>query len=215
MQRQVERVFTIWGSVLVVWALYRAFIQAPDWITDLIAKPLVFVLPVVLYVFYHEHRLLSSIGAALGHFKRDLGIGMGIGVLFTVEGVLANSVKYGKLSLVPQILLNPGNLVLMLATSVVAAFAEELLVRGFFYLRLKEAYKSEIKALVVSASMYGMLLVPTIFMVTRLNGVILLIFVMTNLVMSVANTMIFNETKTLTIPTLIHAFWNLAVVLYL
>lgn len=211
----LERTYTLWGAVLIVWALYRFYFQLPEWVDELIVKPLLFLLPAVLYVFYKEKRPLKSIGLTKGKFKRDVIIGLGLGLIFAIEGILANSVKYGRISLVTDAQVTGGVFVLMLATALVGAFCEETLVRGFIFTRLKEGYKNIGKALVISASMYFMLLVPIIFTLTKLNGVALLIFILTNIIMSLANTMIFNETRTVTIPTLIHAFWNLAVAVYL
>jgi membrane protease YdiL (CAAX protease family) len=129
--------------------------------------------------------------------------------------MVANAVKYGKFSFVPVVPVVGSSLVLVLILAFATAISEEILTRGFFYTRLKEAYGDQLKAMVVSTAMYFMLLVPFIFAVSQLKGVSLMIFVMTNLIISFANTMIFDETKTITVPVLIHAFWNMAVVLYL
>ena len=200
---------------MIIWAFYRAFSQLPDWMSDLVIKPLVFAAPIFYYVVAIERLPLSSIGLSGAKFKRDLGIGLSFGLLFAVEGILSNSVKYGRICLTPLVSVGPIGTLAIIITALVASFAEELLIRGFFYTRLRTAYQSELKAMLVSALMYFMLLVPTVFVITRLSGMTLIVFVATNIVMSIANTMIFNETKTLTVPVLIHVFWNLAVVMYL
>lgn len=211
----LERTYAVWGTVLLLWSLYRFYARLPEWFDDLIAKPLVFMAPVFLYVHFSEKRILASLGLMWGKFYRDVYLGLGFGMLFALEGIVTNAVKYGMFSFAPVIAVSGSNLLLYVVLSLVSGFTEELLVRGFLYTRLKENYKSELKAMVVSTVMYFILLVPFIFTVSKLNGVTLLIFVVTNLILSFANTMIFNETKTLTVPVLIHAFWNMAVALYL
>ena len=211
----LERTYTIWGIVLILWSLYRVYIHMPEWFDELVAKPFVFLGPMLFYVVFQEQRSFASIGLVAGRFLRDVYLGLGFGLLFAVEGIAANSIKYGRLALSPSIPVGGGALLLAVILSIATAFSEELLVRGFLFTRLKEAYKSELKALFVTTVMYFMLLVPIIFTVLKLNGVPLLLFVVTNLVISLTNTMIFNETRTLTVPILIHAFWNMAVVLYL
>lgn len=211
----LERTFTIWGLVLIVWALYRVYVRQPEWVDELVVKPLVFLGPVLFYVLIKEKRTLSSIGLAGGRFFRDVYLGIGFGMLFAIEGVVANAVKYGKFSFAPIITVTGTSLLLYVVLSVATAFSEEVFARGYLYTRLKEGYGSEIKAMLVSTAMYFLLLVPIMFTMSKLSGVTLLIFVMTNLIMSLANTMIFNETKTVTVPILIHAFWNMAVALYL
>lgn len=211
----LERTFTVWGIVLIAWAIYRRYEQFPEWVDELLFKPLVFLGPMLFYVLFKERRPLSSIGLTGGKFFRDVYLGIGFGMLFAIEGIVVNAVKYGKFSFAPVIPVQGAYLALAVILSVVTAFSEELFARGFLFTRLKEGYASEMKALLISSAMYFLLLVPIIFTVTKLSGMTLFIFVVTNVVMSLANTMIFSETKTITVPVLIHAFWNMAVVLYL
>lgn len=148
-------------------------------------------------------------------FSRDLYIGIGFGALFAVEGIIANALKYGKFSFLPLIPTAGTSLLIAVILAFATAFNEELLARGFLFTRLKEEYKSDLKAMLVSSAMYLLLLIPLIFTTTKISGATLLVFLMTNVIMSFANTMIFNTTKTITIPVLIHTFWNMALVLYL
>lgn len=212
----VNKTYTIWGIILIVWALYRVYgPRMPEWVDELILKPLVFLGPVLLFVKVVEKRPLASIGLTAGKFFRDIYIGIGFGMLFAVEGMVANAIKHGTFSFAPVIPIAGNSLVWAVIFSFATAISEETLARGFLYSRFKEGYGDRLKAMVVSSAMYFMLLVPFIFVVSKLTGVSLLIFVMTNIVISLANTMIFEETKTLTVPILIHAFWNMAVALYL
>jgi len=213
---QLQRVYTIWGIVLIVWSLYRVYVKGlPEWLEELMIKPALFLGPTFIYVFFREKQTLASVGVTAGHFIRDLYLGLGIGVLFLLEGILTNMVKYGKLSLTPVMPTGQVDLLIAVVLALVSAFVEEVFVRGFLFTRLKDSYGSEVKAMVVSSIMYFLLLVPFIFVVSKLTGLNLAVFLMTNLIISFANTMIFNETKTVTVPVLIHAFWNMTVVLYL
>lgn len=214
-KRLLERIYALWAWVLIMWSVYRVYMHLPDWVDDLVAKPVIFLGPVLYYVLSKERRPLSSIGLSAGKFFRDIYLGIGFGMLFALEGLIANIVKHGKFSFLPVIAVSPLNLLLYVILSIAAAFCEEVLVRGFLYTRLKENYGSEIKAMVVSTAMYFFLLIPLVFTVTKLSGLTLAIFLMTNFVLSFANTMIFSETKTVTVPVLIRAFWNMAVALYL
>lgn len=211
----LEHTYTIWAIVLILWAVYRVYFKFPEWVDEILVKPAIFLGPMCLYVLRKEKRTLTSVGLAGGKLFRDLYVGIGFGMLFALEGLVANSIKYGKFSFAPLLPLSGAGLWIVVVLAIVTAFSEELLVRGFLYTRLKEGYRSEVKAMVVSAAMYLLLLIPFIFTVSHISGVTLLVFLLTNLVMSFANTMIFSETKTLTVPVLIHAFWNMAVALYL
>jgi membrane protease YdiL (CAAX protease family) len=213
--RLLERTYTIWGLALIFWSLYRAFVRLPEPIDEFVAKPLIFLVPAITYVLFVEKRPLSSIGLRFGKFTRDIYLGLGFGAIFAIEGIAANIVKHGVVSVMPAITVDSPTLLLFLALSVATAFTEEVLVRGFLYTHLKEGYGSEIKALVVATLMYFMLLIPILFTRLHLTDMTLAMFLGTNLILSLANTMIFNETKTLTVPILIHVFWNMAVLLYM
>lgn len=210
----LSRTYTTWGIVVIVWSLYRFYLTLPEAIDTFIFKPLILLAPVFL-VLKKENRSLASTGLSKGKFFRDLYLGLLLGGIFVVEALMANFAKYGHLSLVPSIPVTTASLFVLILLSLAAAFSEELFARGFIYSRLKEGYGSELKALFFSTSMYLMLLVPIILSINRLTGLTVIIYVATSVVMSFANTMIFSETKTLTIPILLHAFWNMAVVLYL
>lgn len=211
----LSRTYTIWGLIVIVWALYRAYVHLPEWADELVAKPLVFLGPVFYYVLAKERRTLATLGLIKAKFIRDVYLGLGFALLFTIEGIIANLAKYGGFSIMPKIPLQSISLTAAAILALATAFSEETLIRGFFYTRLKEAYGNELRAMIIASLMYLLLLVPAILFLTHLSGTTLVIFVMTNLVMSFANTMIFNELKSLTVPVLIHAFWNMAVVLYL
>lgn len=211
----IEKIYTVWGIILILWSLYRWQVRLPEWIDELLIKPLLFVLPVILFVYLYEKKPLTSLGLSFTAFVRDLYIGFGFGVLFAVEGIAANLIKHGTISLAPVITITPVILLIYMLVSLAGAFCEEILIRGFFYTRLRESYQNKIKALFMSTVMYFFLLIPIIF--TRLSLTIptLLVFLITNIIISVANTYLFEETKSITAPTLVHAFWNLTVLLYL
>ena len=211
----LERTFTIWGVILIVWAIYRKYTALPEYLDELVFKPLVFLGPVLFYVIYKEKRPLASIGLSAGKFFRDIYLGLGFGMVFALEGLVVNAVKHGKFSFSPLIPVSGSYLLLAVVLALATGFTEEVLARGYLFTRLREAYKNEMKALIVSSAMYFMLLIPAIFTINKLTGMTLFIFIATNLIMSFANTMIYSETKTVTVPILIHAFWNMAVALYL
>lgn len=211
----VERVFTIWGIVVILWSFYRVQTHFSEGLDELIFKPLIFLGPMLWYVLQIEKRRISSIGIAKGHLRRDVVLGLIFGMVFVGEAIVTNFAKTGRFSLVPAMPVGIITLISILGLGLVTSIVEETFVRGFLFTRLKEGYKSELKALVVSTGMYFLLLVPVVFTVLHLTGTSLLLFTITNFIISFTNTMIFNETKTLTVPVMIHWFWNVVVGLYL
>ncbi len=46
----ISNIYRLWGWVLLIWSLYRYFLKFPEWVDELIFKPVVFVLPVIWFV---------------------------------------------------------------------------------------------------------------------------------------------------------------------
>ncbi|KXK10828.1 MAG: hypothetical protein UZ22_OP11002000589 [Microgenomates bacterium OLB23] len=52
----IQRVLNVWAIVLIIWSIYRTKLALPEWFDELIAKPLVFVLPVYYSIIKYEQK---------------------------------------------------------------------------------------------------------------------------------------------------------------
>lgn len=215
MKRQV---FLVWFFIFIVWAFYRAYFRLPEQIDEFLIKPLVFTLPVLFVVLYKENKSLAELGlfSTKRNFMLDLYIGVVIGVVFALEGLLANFIKYGNFSFTPLTLVRAGGgilpfLLLNLATSV----WEEILGRGYLYKRLFEATKNQFWAASVSGFLFLLLHIPILFTRLHFSGMTLIIYPVSILILSIANSYVLTLRGSLFLPILIHAFWNMTVALYL
>jgi membrane protease YdiL (CAAX protease family) len=211
----IEPIVRLWAWILLVWSLYRYFIVLPEWTDEFFFKPLVFVAPVLYYVFKREHRDLASLGLTGKRLFNSVYIGLGFGVMFALEGVLANSIKYGSLTIRPIASLVENGLVPLLIISLATAFSEEVLNRGFLFRRILERTKNLPFASLLSTVMFILLHVPILVTSTHLTGGLLGLFLVTNLVIGVVNSLLLYNTGSLVAPILIHVFWNMTVALYL
>ncbi len=213
---QEKHIYNLWALILIAWSIYRVYVHVPEWMDEFLFKPLVFLAPVVWYVRTIEKRPLSSLGLSKGNFFRDLKIGLGLGVVFGMEGIIANSIKHGTFSFAPTIPVGGVQLWLALVLACMTAFTEEILARGFIFNRLSEYLPRNLfRAVAYSAVMFFFLHVPILFTTLKLTGVTLLVFIITDFIIGFATAIVFSETKTLTVPILLHAFWNMTVALYL
>ena len=46
----VERVLTVWGVVVILWSFFRSNVAGPLWLSEFIAKPAIFLLPILVFV---------------------------------------------------------------------------------------------------------------------------------------------------------------------
>ncbi len=211
----LEPVYQLWGWILLTWSLYRYFFKLPEAVDEFVAKPLVFVLPVLWYVLKKEKRNLSSLGLTGKRFFTSLYIGLGFGFVFAIEGIASNVIKYGKIQINPIVALDQYGLGLLLVLSFATAFSEELLNRGFLFNRIMEKTKSLPYAALLSTVLFTLLHVPILVTSLKLHGVTLVLFFVTDFILGLANSMLFFTTGGLLAPILVHIFWNMTVALYL
>jgi membrane protease YdiL (CAAX protease family) len=210
----LESVYHLWGWVLLAWSLYRYFFKLPEWIDEFIAKPLVFVLPVVWYVIKKEKRTLESLGFTGKNFFNSVYIGLGFGMVFAIEGIAAHALKYGKLEVNPIAAFQEYGFFLIIV-SLATAVCEEVLSRGFIFNRIWEKTKNLPYAALIGSLLFILLHVPILVTTTKLTGMTLILFFVTDFVLAYANSMLFATTGSLVAPILVHIFWNMTVALYL
>lgn len=213
-----HQVFIVWFVVFLVWAVYRASFVLPESIDEFLVKPLIFVLPVLFAVRYLEKKKFTTLGfpTSKREFLIDIYIGIVIGVVFALEGLLANYVKYGKLSFAPLLAVRlSGGLMMFFLTNLFTSLWEEILGRGYLFLRLKNISESVFGAAFTSSFLFLLLHVPIMFTRLRLTGTSLIIYPISIMILGITNCYILRTRGSLTLPILIHTFWNMTVALYL
>jgi membrane protease YdiL (CAAX protease family) len=215
MKRQV---FIVWFLIFLIWAFYRAYFHFPEWVDELLVKPLVFVLPVFLVVLIKEKKGLSELGLrpAPRTFFTDMYIGVVIGIFFALEGLLVNYLKYAKFSFTPLASLQlSGGVVGFLFINFATSLWEEILGRGYMYKRLFETTNNQFKSAATSSFLFLLLHIPIMFVQLRLMGPSLIVYPVSIMILGITNCYLFSIRGSLTLPILLHLFWNMTVALYL
>ena len=210
----VTPVFRLWAWILLAWSLYRYFFKLPEWADEFIFKPLVFVAPVIWYVRNKEKQSLATLGITWRNFFTSVYIGLGFGVVFALEGLVSHAIKYGTWDVNPIAAFRQYGFFLIIL-SLATACTEELLSRGFVFNRLLEKTKNLAYSSVVSSIMFVLLHIPILVTMTKLQGMTLILFLVTDLVLGIANSLLYYNTGSLVAPILVHIFWNMTVALYL
>ncbi len=211
----LEQVYQLWGWILLAWSLYRYFLKLPEWVDEFIFKPLIFVAPVIWFVLKKEKKRLASVGLTMKNFSPSLYVGIGLGFLFVLEGIAANAIKYGKLNIVPIEALQKYGLITLLVLSAATALSEELLSRGFLFNRILEKSKSLPYSAFLSTILFVLLHVPILVTTLKLQGMTLVLFFVTDVILGLATSVLFYNFRSLVAPILVHVFWNMTVALYL
>jgi membrane protease YdiL (CAAX protease family) len=211
-----QKVLNLWAIILIVWSIYRSKFSFPEWLDEFIAKPLVFILPVYLYIKKIERRdFFSSLWLTTKNIFKDIYLGIFIGLVFVVSALFSNYVKHGGFSFTATIIASTSQkLSAVFFIALATGFTEEILSRGFILKRLYEESRNVYSSAFISSILFFILHIPILFTNVKLTGSLLLLFMITDLILSLANSFIFLERKSLILPILIHAFYNMAIVLY-
>ena len=210
-----QRALNLWAVILIVWSIYRTYFKLPEWFDEFIAKPLVFVLPVFYYIKkIDKQNILSSLYLSLKPKKllQDFLYAVGVGVIFFITASLAYFVKSGKF-ISFNLNISSANIFLIIITALATGITEEILSRGFVLKKLYEESKNPFSSTFFSSILFFFLHVPILFSNTRIGGNLLLVFLATDLLLSMINGLIFIERKSLIIPIFLHAFYNIIIAL--
>lgn len=208
-----QRALNLWAVILIIWAIYRTYLKMPEWFDEFIAKPLVFVLPVFYYLKRFDKKpILESLYI---HLKpkvifKDLMNSLVIGGVFLLTAILAFYLRDKKFILITNF---PGltNFLIISLTALATGITEEILSRGFVLKKLYEESKNIYSSTFFSSILFFFLHVPILFSNTNITGNMLLMFMTTDLLLSMINGLIFLQRKSLTAPILIHAFYNIII----
>ena len=211
----LQKALNLWAIILIVWSIYRHTFILPEWFDEFIAKPLVFVLPVFYYIKVIEKKdFLEDIYLKAKLFSSDLVFGCITGVTFFLTAVCATFVKTGNLNfIIKSTSAQPFYFIVILAFA--TAISEEILSRGFILKRLYEESGNIISSSFFASILFFFLHVPILFTNTRLTGNMLLLFMATDLILSLINSFLFLQRKSLTLPIFIHAFYNITIIAFI
>src|SRR3990167_6992014 len=92
-----QRALNLWAVILIIWAVYRAKFQLPEWFDEFLAKPLVFILPTYYYIKRVEKKsFFQSLDLNFKLTPSDILISLIIGAVFSFSAILANVLKFNK-----------------------------------------------------------------------------------------------------------------------
>ena len=209
-QSTLQKALSVWGAILLIWSFYRLNLQLPLWFDELIAKPLVFILPIYLFTTKYEHlNFFQAVAFDVKKIKKEFFIGLGIGLLFIITILFTNVIKKGLLFPMLPISLFLTEAFFALTTGI----SEEVLSRGFILKRLYEDSKNIFTASFFSSFLFFFLHVPMLFTNPKLTGPLILLFMTTDFLLSMICSVLFLSRKQVVAPIVVHACYNFALFL--
>lgn len=198
--------------LIITWSFYRYFFHLPEFIDEIIIKPLLWIAP-VLFLVSKQKKSLSSIGWSTKNLFTNLYLGWGLGAFFAFQGLITNAIKYRGLLFIP-LGLTPLDLSYYIFLSLITAFSEETVFRGFIQTRLQKATNNQFFSNLISAFLFALIHIPIALFLLSYDFPTLVSYTFLMFVLGFANGFIFTQTQTIVAPTISHALWNLTVMLF-
>ena len=213
-----QKVLNTWAIVLIIWSIYRAKFQTnlPLWFDEFIAKPVVFLMPVYYFITRVEKKdFFEGIDFKPKIKWGEVVLGITIGLFFFASGLLSNYVKYHKFVTSSGGVLSINTIILYVFVSLATSISEEVLSRGFVLKRLFEDSKNIITSSFLASILFFFLHVPILFTSQKIIGFLLLRVMVTDMILSLAISILYLQKRSLIIPILIHTFYNLSIYMFL
>jgi membrane protease YdiL (CAAX protease family) len=207
----------VWAIILILWSFYRAYFRTdlPIWFDELIAKPLIFLLPIYYYIKKIEKQsFFTALDLQSKRWKIGLMYGVGIGMLFFMMGYLSLIVR-GDFSREVVSIQFVGTFLFYLIIAFATSVSEEVVSRGFVLKRLYAESNKPFMSVFYASFLFFFLHIPIIFSNPVLEGGLLFQVMITDILLSFAVSFIYLNTKSLYVPIFIHAFYNLSIYLFL
>lgn len=196
----IEKSLNIWAIILIIWSIYRAKFgtSLPIWFDEFIAKPIVFIIPILWFIKKVEKgNFFSSLGFSKKNILREIFIGLLIGLIFFSILYFGYSSRSGNQQFSLNIIL------LAFATSI----SEEILSRGFILKRLYDASKNIYSSSLFASILFFFIHIPILFTSESISGFLLLRLMTIDIFLSFALSIIFILRKNIIVPIFIHAFY--------
>lgn len=209
-----QKVLNLWAIVLIAWSIYRMKfgVSLPLLVDEFIAKPLIFVLPVYLFITNVEKAdFFKGLDLKFSRLFTDIILGVGIGAVFFLTGMLGNIVKFKTFWPTLQVIFSQENTAVYIFAALATGITEEILSRGFVLKRLYAESKNMLTSSFLASVLFFFLHIPILFSSEKIIGIVLLRIMIMDLILSLAVSFIYLERKSLILPILIHAFYTLSI----
>lgn len=209
----LKQVLALFSFIFVAWAIFRYFPEPPSWIIELVLKPLIWLLPTLWLVRKIERQPFSSLGFTSKNFFPSLYWGIGLGIVFALEGLLTNIFKYKGLDLV-RLDYTLEAFLGAVSLSFVTAFSEETVFRGYIFSRVRLLWKSEWLANILSSFLFAIIHLPVGIFVLGYRPVAMLSYLFLVFIFGFGASFVFARTGNLFSSILLHVFWSWPIILF-
>ena len=208
-----KHVLALFSFVFIFWTFYRYLPEPPVWVSELILKPIVWLVPTFWLIKKIEKQPLTSVGITKKNLLPAFYWGIGLGIVFILEGLLTNVLAFKGFQLTTSefsLLSFLGAIVLSFAT----AISEEIVFRGYIFNRLRHFWKKAWRANLLSSLLFVLVYLPVAIFVLGYTPWLMLVYLVFVFIFSLASGFVFSRTNNIVASILLHVFWSWPVILF-
>ena len=197
--------------IFLVWGLYRLLFKLPEEIEEMLIKPIVWLVP-VFYLLRKEGKGVRSIGVTSKNLFPAIYSALILGVIFAVEGVFVNYLKYDQIRFEANI--GTDFLLIGLVISLATAISEEIAFRGFIFNRLLHVIGREWTANVFTTFMWLAVHLPIAIFWWEFDILGTIGYLLLTGAYSLGSGFLFARTKNVSSSILLHLMWEWPIILF-
>ncbi len=207
----IKNSVTLFVFLLLAWGFYRFLFQLPEEVEELLVKPILW-LGATLYFVRKEKAALSSLGITGQRLFPAIYFALALGIIFAIEAVVVNFVKYGGLEFAAN--LGDKTLLLALGLSFATAVSEEVTFRGFLFTRIWQVTQNEILANLITSVGWVVIHLPVTIFVLKLSLVDILLRMFLTFLFGMGSAFVMARTKNVFSSILLHVLWEWPIILF-
>jgi len=194
-----QKALNLWAIILIIWSFYRAFFKTelPIWFDEIIMKPVIFVVPVLLFIRKFDKKNVIAVLKLTTHKKIYY-------ILFLTLLVILFFFTQLKQSFI-----------LFLLVSFATSFSEEILSRGFVLAKIYEESKNKFLSVIQSSLLSVCLHLPIILTNDIFSGALLVKVLILDFLLGIMVSILYLEEKSLIPPILVHTLYSLSLYLFI
>ncbi len=197
--------------LLIVWCFYRFLFKFPDNVEELIIKPIVWLVPILILI--NKEKLgLASIGITLKNLFPAIYLSLGLGALFVMEALIINFLKYGGFNFGANV--GPGPFTATLGLSFATAISEEAAFRGYLFSRVAIALKNSWLANILTGIAWTAIHIPIAFFVWNMSLPAGIVYLFITAIFGLGSAFLFARTGNLASSILLHVLWEWPIILF-
>ena len=203
----MKRSLLLFLVVFVGWTIYRYFANYSEFVDELLFKPMLYLLPTLLFIKIVDQKKFTSLGFQKNGNLCSIAWGIGFGLFLIAYNTFIQSLKSGLDLHFLISLLSISSLPLLLM-SFATAISEEVLFRGYIFRHLLNDRVNVFASIAVSSFLFALMHLPRLLWSLNYSFNLIVMEMVLYLLLGVANCCVFLKTKNLTSSVAAHTLWN-------